>query len=98
MSEHWHGAKERETNKFVLHKLLKDQIVQLQKAQFMAAKEQGYAPETFETYDPKEQVAVPSVGGIIALKKKGSFTRARSPGATTSTTRRTCPWRKTPRP
>jgi len=78
MSEHWHGAKERETNKFVLHKLLKDQIVQLQKAQFMAAKEQGYAPETFETYDPKEQVAVPSVGGIIALKKKGSFTRPSS--------------------
>ena len=52
MSKHWHGAKERETNKFVLHKLLKDQIVQLQKAQFMAAKEQGYAPETFETYEP----------------------------------------------
>ena len=78
MSKHWHGAKERETNKFVLHKLLKDQIVQLQKAQFMAAKEQGYAPETFETYDPKEQVAVPSVGGIIALKKKGSFTRPSS--------------------
>ena len=41
MQEHWHGAKERETNNFVLKKLLSDQIVLLQKAQIVAAKDQG---------------------------------------------------------
>ena len=78
MSEHWHGAKERETNKFVLHKLLKDQIVQLQKAQFMAAKEQGYAPETFEEYEPTQQVWISPSAGVRTVSKGPSFKRPSS--------------------
>ena len=74
MQEHWHGAKERETNNFVLKKLLRDQIVLLQKAQVVAAKEQGYAPEKFETHTP-DPVLLPGFGGVIQTKQSPSFKR-----------------------
>ena len=72
--EHWHGTKEGDTNQFLLHKLLSSQIVLLQKAQFMAAKEQGYAPETFETHSP-DQILMPGPGGMLQTLKPPSFKR-----------------------
>ena len=74
MQEHWHGAKERETNNFVLKKLLSDQIVQLQKAQVVAAKDQGYGPEKFETHSP-DPVIMPGFGGVLQTKQSPSFKR-----------------------
>jgi len=63
IKEHWGSTKERRTNSFVLKTLLRRQIVALQKAQFVAAKEQGYAAEKFETVDPHTMRAMP--GGPI---------------------------------
>ena len=59
LKDHWSGTKEWRTNKYVMDTLLKSQLVSLQQAQYSAAEEAQYGPETFETVTPPPNAIAP---------------------------------------
>ena len=71
LKDHWSGTKEHDTNNVLLKQILGKQIVELQKAQFMAAKEQGYAEETFHSVKQTRPDYLP--GMLITMKKQPDY-------------------------